>query len=75
MLLVNIASARLLYTSDLVQRAPDGTFFAPDHLEDLHAVVEREHLAVDRSFGFHVGETRWSDIEDELRRTGRMPAR
>jgi hypothetical protein len=74
MLIVHIPGARLLYTSDLVQRMPNGGFFAPDYLEDLHTVVAHEQLAVDRAFGFHVGETPWSDIEQELRRTGRAPA-
>lgn len=71
MLLVHFPGERLLYTSDLVQRNPDGAFFAPDYLDDLQAVVKLEHLDVDRSFGFHVGETRWSDVVAELRRTGR----
>jgi hypothetical protein len=74
MLIVYIPDAHLLYASDLVQRAPNGVFFGPDLLEDLHAVATREQLAVDRVFGFHVGETLWRDIEDELRRTGRLPA-
>jgi hypothetical protein len=73
MLIVHFPGARLLYTSDLVQRGPDGAFFAPDALEDLEAVVKGEHLKVDRSFGFHVGDTRWSDVEAELQRTGRAP--
>jgi hypothetical protein len=74
MLIVHLPGARLLYASDLVQRAPDGAFPGPDLLEDLHAVVTHERLAVDRVFGFHVGETPWGDIEQELRRTGRAPA-
>lgn len=52
---------------------PDGTFFAQDALEDLAAIVKREHLDVERSVGFHVGETRWTDVEAELQRTGRSP--
>lgn len=73
MLIVHLPGARLLYTSDLVQRGADGSFYAPDYLDDLEQVVRGERLAVDRSFGFHVGDTRWSDIEAELRRTGRLP--
>ena len=74
MLIVHIPGARLLYASDLVQRAPNGAFPGPDLLEDLHAVVSHEQLAVDRAFGFHIGETPWADIEHELQRTGRAPA-
>lgn len=74
MLIVAIPGARLLYASDLVQRAPDGGFPGPDLLEDLHAVVTQQQLTVDRVFGFHVGATAWSDVEHELQRTGRAPA-
>ena len=74
MLIVHLPESHLLYTSDLVQRAPDGTFFAQDYLEDLHTVVNHEQLVVAHAFGFHIGDTPWADIEHELQRTGRAPA-
>jgi len=74
MLIVHLADAHLLYTSDLVQRGADGTFFAQDYLEDLSTVVSHEQLAVERAFGFHIGDTPWGDIAHELQRTGRAPA-
>lgn len=70
MLIAYDASARVLYTSDLVQRWPDGNF-SLDLVDDLAAVVKRERLEVDHAFGFHVGDTRWADIAAALQRAGR----
>jgi hypothetical protein len=54
---------KLLYTSDEIQRLRNGTFFMPELLLEVRDVVRRERLDVARIFGFHVGPTRWSEIE------------
>src|SRR3954467_8754417 len=53
----------LLYTSDEIQRMRNGTFFMPEFLLEVRHAVRREHLEVDRVFGFHVGPTPWSEVE------------
>ena len=54
---------KLLYTSDEIQRQRAGGFFMPEYLLEVRDTIQREHLAVDRIFGFHVGPTPWSEIE------------
>jgi uncharacterized surface protein with fasciclin (FAS1) repeats len=54
---------KLLYTSDEIQRMRNGTFFMPELLLEVRDAIRREHLDVDRIFGFHVGPTPWSEIE------------
>jgi hypothetical protein len=54
---------KLLYTSDEVQPLPSGGFFMPEFLLEVGDVIRREHLNVDRVFGFHAGPTPWRVIE------------
>jgi hypothetical protein len=56
-------SARLLYTSDEIMHDRNGEFFMPEYLVEVRDVIAREHLAVERIFGMHIGETPWSTIE------------
>jgi hypothetical protein len=54
---------KLLYTSDDVQPMRNGTFFMPAYLIEVRDAARREHLEVDRIFGFHAPPTPWSAIE------------
>jgi len=54
---------KLLYTSDEVQKQRSGEFFMPEFLLEVRDVIRREHLDVDRIFGFHAPPTPWSEIE------------
>jgi len=64
---------RLLYTSDLFQKMPDGTWFTPQTVSELVSVVAREHLDPVTIFGMHYGPTPWSDAADSLRKTPAAP--
>jgi hypothetical protein len=57
---------KLLYTSDEIQKQRNGEYFMPEYLLEVRDVVRREHLDVDRIFGFHAGPTAWSEIEREI---------
>jgi hypothetical protein len=57
---------KLLYTSDEIQRQRGGGFFMPELLLEVRDMVRREHLDVDRVFGFHIGSTPWAEIEAEI---------
>jgi hypothetical protein len=63
MMMAYFPALKLLYTSDEIQRMRNGTFFMPEFLLEVRDAVRREHLEVDRVFGFHVGPTPWSEIE------------
>ncbi|HUJ15556.1 MAG TPA: hypothetical protein VL284_17350, partial [Thermoanaerobaculia bacterium] len=52
--------SRLLYTSDLFQKLPDGTWFTPQYLSEMESVVARDHLDPQTIFGMHYGPTAWS---------------
>jgi hypothetical protein len=54
---------KLLYTSDEVQPQRGGGFFMPEYLLEVRDLVRREHLEVEKIFGFHAGLTPWSAIE------------
>jgi hypothetical protein len=62
MMMVYFPEHKLLYSSDLVQPQPGGTFFWPEYLRELKDAVDREHLDVDRFFGMHARITPWSDV-------------
>ncbi len=53
---------RLLYASDLVQRRPNGSFFAPQYLSEIMSAVEREKLAVESVFAMHTNRIAWSEV-------------
>lgn len=62
-MLAYFPALKLLYTSDEIQPMRGGGFFMPEYLLEVRDVIRREHLAVDRIFGFHAGLTPWSEIE------------
>jgi len=66
MMVAYLPALKLLYTSDEIQPQRGGGFFMPAYLVEVRDVVRREHLDVERIFGFHVGPTPWSDIEKAL---------
>ncbi|WP_338864835.1 MBL fold metallo-hydrolase [Myxococcus stipitatus] len=53
---------RILYTSDLVQPMPDGSFFNVQQISETVQVAAREKLDVARVFGMHLGATEWSSL-------------
>jgi len=64
MMLAWFPGAKLLYSSDLIQRgrAP-GTFFMPMMLAEVAAAAERENLGViERVFGMHLPPTPWAEV-------------
>jgi hypothetical protein len=54
---------KLLYTSDDVQPLRNGSFFMPAYLLEVRDAARREHLEVERVFGFHAAPMPWSAIE------------
>jgi hypothetical protein len=58
--------SRLLYTSDLFQKQPDGTWFTPQYVSEMLGVVARERLDPVTIFGMHYGPTTWSALSDTL---------
>ncbi len=75
MLFAYLPGAKLLYSSDDIQRMRDGTFFMPEYLFEVREAVRRHHLEVDRIFGMHVGPTPWSVIESAIAAATAGPAR
>ena len=61
-MMVYFPGAKLLYTSDLFQRA-GGEWFLPETLWEALDAARREKLDVDRSFGMHYAPVSWSDVE------------
>jgi hypothetical protein len=70
MLFAYLPSAKLLYSSDDIQRDRPNHFFMPEYLFEVREAVRRYGLAVDRIFGMHVGPTPWSAIEDAIASAG-----
>lgn len=62
MMVAYLPAHRLLYASDLVQKQRDGSFWQPEYLSEVAAVVEREGLAVERVFAMHMDAIPWSDV-------------
>jgi len=63
MMVAYFPALKLLYTSDNVQPQRGGGFFMPEYLLEVRDVVRREHLEVEKIFGFHAPLTPWSAIE------------
>jgi hypothetical protein len=57
----------LLYTSDLFQKTPGGTWFTTQFLSEMDSVVAREHLDPVTIFGMHYGPTPWTDAQTALK--------
>ena len=66
MLFAYLPAARLLYSSDDIQRDRPDHFFMPEYLFEVREAVRRNGLAVDRVFGMHIGPTPWSAIEEAI---------
>lgn len=62
-MVIYFPARKLLYSSDLFQRAPSGGFFLPQTLWEAVDAVRRKKLEVKTDFGMHVGPTGWNDIE------------
>jgi len=63
MLFVYVPAAKLLYSSDDIQKMRTGEFFMPEYLYEVRDAIARYRLDVTRIFGMHVGPTPWSEIE------------
>jgi hypothetical protein len=63
MLMAYFPALKLLYTSDEIQPLRAGGFFMPELLLEVRDAIRREHLEVERIFGFHAAPTPWSEIE------------
>jgi hypothetical protein len=61
-MIVYFPDTRVLYTSDLFSKLPDGSFWLPQFLQELKSVVDREHLEVQTIFGMHYEPTPWADF-------------
>jgi hypothetical protein len=66
MLFAYLPGAKLLYSSDDIQRDRSGAFFMPEYLYEVREAVRRNHLEVDRIFGMHIGPTAWRVIEEAI---------
>lgn len=65
MMLAWMPGARLLYSSDLIQRDRPGsnTFFMPMMLAEVAAAAERDRLGpIDTVFGMHLPPTPWAEV-------------
>src|SRR5262249_54111172 len=66
MMLAWLPGAKVLYSSDLIQRTgpgPRAGFFRPMMLAEVEAAVRRENLdGVDRGFGMPLTPTPWSSV-------------
>ena len=64
MMIAWFPGAKLLYSSDLIQRGRQpGTFFMPEMLMEVQAATAREGIAgVDRVFGMHLPPTPWTEV-------------
>jgi hypothetical protein len=61
---------KVLYTSDLVQYSERSkSFFSPQYLSEVKAVVDKHHLEVETVFAFHTSPLPYSEMLDFLNST------
>jgi hypothetical protein len=63
-----------IYSSDLINRNQDGSFFLPAYLGELIEVVKKEKLNVETVFGMHLRPTPYRDIVSAYYRAAGIPA-
>lgn len=73
MMMVYFPELRLLYSSDLVQKLPNGSFFSPQYLSEVMNAVDREKLTVDNVFAMHTERIRWSEVTDAVAKQSAPP--
>jgi len=63
-----LPGAKLLYSTDLIQRDRPGTgFFMPAMLAEVVGAVEREQISgIDQVFGMHLPPTPWQRVVDAV---------
>jgi hypothetical protein len=62
-----------IYSSDLINRNQDGSFFLPAYLGELIDVVKKEKLNVEMVFGMHLRPTPYRDIVAAYYRAAGIP--
>ena len=75
MMMIYLPGAKFLYAADLIQRAPDGTFYMPQYLTEIMDAAKRKNLQVEKVFAMHAPPTAWSELESavskNMRETGK----
>lgn len=62
MMMVYFPAHKLLYASDLVQKAQNGSFFMPQYLSEVVQAAEREKISVENVFAMHTDLTAWQEL-------------
>ncbi len=62
MMVVYFPEYKVLYSSDLIQPAQNGGFFAPEYLYEVAECVKKNNLNVNKIYGMHIGLTEWRDV-------------
>lgn len=73
-LIVYFPDTGWVYSSDLINRNPDGSFFLPAYLGELIDIVKREKLTVETVFGMHLRPTPYRDLVSAYYRAAGIPA-
>ena len=68
MVSVYFPERRLLYGSDLIQRAPDGKLYSPQLAQELLEMTQRENLRVETVFAMHSGPLSWQSLLEERKK-------
>ena len=66
MMVVYFPEYKVLYSSDLIQPAQNGGFFAPEYLYEVAECVKKNNLNVNKIYGMHIGLTDWNKVEKAL---------
>ena len=68
MMAVYFPKQKVLYASDLLQRSGrKKTFFAPQYLSEVKAMVDLHQLEVETVFAMHLPPTPWQEVLDALK--------
>ena len=68
MVSVYFPERRLLYGSDLIQRAPDGKLYSPQLAQELIEMTQRENLQAATVFAMHSGPLAWQRLLEERKK-------
>lgn len=68
MMMIYFPDCKTLYTSDLVQKMPDGSFFQDQYISEIDEAVKRENLDVKTMFGMHLMPTDYFELTNAVRK-------